>query len=104
MENTNNNPLYNKHYKDTKKEDAIKLFNALIKEPLSRRMAATLIGYPDQTYMVTQLIFDWIAQGKAQVIGTIKCNRSGRFVQKITTNKELFISISISQLHLSDQW
>ncbi len=86
--------------KDTKKQDAKNLFKALYKKPLSRRMAATAIGYTDQTYMVTQNIYDWIKQGKAQVIGVIKCNRSGRKVEKITTNPELFISSSTNQLNL----
>lgn len=67
-----------------------RLYKALFTKPLSRRMAATKIGYTDQTYMVTQTISDWIKQGKAAVIGQIKCSRSGRFVEKITTNPDLF--------------
>jgi hypothetical protein len=86
--------------KGTKKEYANRLFNEFYKEPLSRRMGATRIGFTDQTYMVTQFVSDWIKQGKAQVIGIIKCSRSGRKVQKITTNPELFISNSTNQLNL----
>jgi hypothetical protein len=50
--------------------------------------------------MVTQYIYDWIKEEKAQVIGLIKCSRSGRWVQKVTTNPELFISINVNQLNL----
>lgn len=89
MKNTNHNP-HKRQGQDTKKKYANKLFKVLYKEPLSRRMAATNIGFTDQTYMVTQFIYDWIKQGKAQVIGVIKCNRSGRNVESITTNPELF--------------
>lgn len=100
MKNQNNKALSSKINKDTKKEYAKKLFKALSNEPLSRRMAATQIGFIDQTYMVTQFIHDWIKQGKAEVIGVIKCSRSGRKVEKITTNPELFISSSTNQYNL----
>jgi hypothetical protein len=86
--------------KDTKKHYTNKLYKAFYKEPLSRRMGATKIGFTDQTYMVTQLVLDWIKQGKAEVIGVIKCSRSGRKVQKITTNPDLFISKNTNQLNL----
>ncbi len=86
--------------KDKKKEYAKRLFSAFQKEPLSRRMGATEIGFTDQTYMVTQFVYDWIKQGKAEVIGKIKCTRSGRNVEKITTNPELFISKFSNQLNL----
>ena len=99
MENTNNNP-HKRQGKYTKKEYAEKLFKAFFNEPLSRRMAATKIGYTDQTYMVTQFVFDWIKQGKAQVIGVIKCNRSGRSVESITTNPDLFRANDDNQLKL----
>ena len=35
-----------------------RLFDLLYEEPLTRRMAATRLGFVDQTYMVTQLISD----------------------------------------------
>ena len=85
--NQKNNP-HKRQGKDTKREYAKKLFDALYDEPLSRRMAATKIGYTDQTYMVTQDIYDWIRQGKAYVTGIIKCSRSGRFVEAISTNPD----------------
>jgi hypothetical protein len=90
MANTNNNPSDKRQSKDTKRDDAKRLFNTLYSQPLSRRMAATQLGFPDQTYMVTQIIYDWLRQGRAQVIGAIKCNRSGRMVEAITTNPDLF--------------
>lgn len=86
--------------KGTKREYAKELFKLLKKHPLSRRMAATMVGFPDQTYMVTQLIYDWIKQGKAQVIGVIKCTRSGRMVEAVSTNKDLFTSPDRNQLKL----
>lgn len=100
MENTNNNPSHNRHDEDTKKDIAIRLFKVLFQEPMSRRMAATKIGFPDQTYQVTQLIFDWVKSGKAQVIGLIKCTRSGCEAEAITTNPDFFIQSSTSQLNL----
>jgi hypothetical protein len=63
-------------------------------------MVATELGYTDQTYMVTQFIYDWIKQGKAMVIGVIKCNRSGRIVEAVTTNPELFPKSNNNQLTL----
>lgn len=66
------------------------LFEVLHTKPISRRMAATAIGYTDQTYMVTQTISDWIRDGRASVVGQIKCTRSDKWVQAITTNPELF--------------
>lgn len=66
------------------------LYKVLFNSSLSRRMAATEIGFTDQTYMVTQKISDWIKQDKAAVIGRIKCSRSGRFVERVTTNPDLF--------------
>jgi Rod binding domain-containing protein len=76
--------------KNTKKDYTKKLYKLLYNKPLSRRMAATELGFTDQTYMVTQLVSDWIKQGKAMVIGVIKCSRSGRFVQAVTTNADFF--------------
>lgn len=86
--------------KDTKREYSKDLFLLLKKHPLSRRMAATMVGFPDQTYMVTQLIYDWIKEGKAQVIGAVKCTRSGRKVEAVSTNKDLFTSPISNQLKL----
>lgn len=100
MRNINNNPLHKRQSKDKKREYAKRLFATLYKQPLSRRMAATQIGFPDQTYMVTQFIYDWIEQGKAQVIGSIKCKRSNRVVEAITTNPELFRTESNNQLKM----
>lgn len=101
MKNTNFqslNPNGNGKGKD-KESEAQKLFNALLNKPLSRRMVATEIGYPDQTYMVTQIIYDWLEAGRAQVIGKIKCERSGRMVEAISTNPNLFKKQS-NQLNL----
>ena len=90
MKNTNSNPLHKRQKQDTKKEFAKQLFKALYNEPLSRRLAATKIGLTEKTYMVTQFINDWIRQGKAQTIGVIRSNRSGRYVESITINPALF--------------
>lgn len=75
---------------DTKKGYTKELFEILKERPLSRRMAATKLGFNDQTYMVTPFILEWIKQGKAAVVGVIKCSRSGRFVEAITTDPALF--------------
>ena len=77
--------------KDTKKGYTKELFEILSYEPLSRRMAATELGFNDQTYMVTPYVLEWIKQGKAAaVVGIIKCSRSGRLVEAVTTNPDLF--------------
>jgi hypothetical protein len=55
--------------KINKSRDAKKLFKAFYDYPKSRRMGATEIGYEDQTYMVTQLVSDWLKTGKAEVCG-----------------------------------
>lgn len=90
MKNTNNNPLHIRQGKDTKSDYAKQLYALLYDIPMSRRTAATKLGYEDQTYMVTQLIFDWIESGRAQVIGRVKCERSKRIVEAVSTNPELF--------------
>lgn len=90
MKNTNSNPLHKRQGQDIKKEYAKQLFKVLYDEQLIRRMAATKIGFTDQTYMVPQFIYDWVKQGKAQVILGIRCSCSGRKVESITTNPELF--------------
>ena len=87
--NSLNNSFEREQGKNKKKEDTKRLYEALM-NPQSRRMAATNIGYEDLTYMVTQRIYDWIKQGKAAVIGRIKCARSNRWVQSVTTNPALF--------------
>jgi hypothetical protein len=76
------------------------LFQLLMERPLSRRMAATELGFKDQTYMVTPHIVRWIRQGKAKVIGMIKCTRSGRLVEAITTNPDLFPKETKNQLEI----
>ena len=91
-----------KTIKGSKKDYAKKLFEVLSNEPISRRMAATKIGFIDQTFMVTQLIYDWIKNGKAQVVCSVKCSRSGRFVEGITTDQEKFISPITNQLNIFD--
>jgi hypothetical protein len=101
-----NSPSSNLHKEQSedKKTDTLKaLYSTLYKKPLSRRMAATEIGFPDQTYMVTQAVNDWIKQGKAQVIGAIKCSRSGRLVEAITTNPKLFRPTDDNQLRLFER-
>lgn len=90
MENNQRNSPKRNQGKDTKNKIAKRLYLALFKEPKSRRMAATEIGYPDQTFMVTDIICEWIKSGKAQVVGMIHCTRSGRKVEAVTTNPEFF--------------
>ena len=76
---------------EKKKRDLTKkLFSLLKIEPSSRRMAVTLLGFPDQTYLITNQIFEWLINGKAQIVGKFKCKRSGRLVQFITTDENLF--------------
>jgi hypothetical protein len=99
MKNHKNTPNIRQD-KDTKKGYTKKLFEMLSKKTMSRRMAATELGYIDQTYMVTPFILDWIKQGKAAVVGTIKCSRSGRLVEAITTNPNLFIKSNQLKLKL----
>jgi hypothetical protein len=83
-------PCGNGQVQDTKKGYTKELFEILYKRPLSRRMAATELGFNDQTYMVTPFVLEWIKQGRAAVVGVIKCSRSGRLVEAITTNPDLF--------------
>jgi len=97
-----NSPIAFQHKRQGKdnKDYAKKLYKALYLKPISRRMAATKIGYPDQTFMVTQFVYDWIKQGKAQVVGVVKCERSGHFVEAVTTNPNFFRSIKDNQLKM----
>ena len=92
MESTSNpqKALSKRQGQVKKKEDKKALYKALFYKPISRRLAATIIGYEDQTFMVTQTIFDWIKQGLAQVVKSVKCPRSGRMVQGVTTNPDYF--------------
>lgn len=78
--------------KDSKMTRSAKLFRLLKTSPISRRMAATALGYTDMTYMVTDDIKAWLMLGKAEVVCHVKCTRSGRRVQGVTTNEDLFIS------------
>ena len=89
MKNHKNTPNL-RQVQDTKKGYTKELFEILYKRPLSRRMAATELGFNDQTYMVTPFVLGWIKQGRAAVVGVIKCSRSGRLVEVITTNPDLF--------------
>ena len=91
MKNRHQNNPRNKQAQSTKNKDAKRLYDTLFSRPKSRRMAATDIGYTDQTYMVTQQILDWIEDGTAQVVGVIKCSRSKRIVQAVTTNPNHFV-------------
>ena len=87
-------------------QDTKPILITLIKEELynvatSRRNLATLLGYPDQTFMVTRPVRQLLDDGKAQVIGRVKCPRSGRWVEKISTNPELFREVkSMHQLQM----
>lgn len=101
MLNNNNLNPNSEQNKGNENEFKIKLFKILKEKILSRRMAATLMGYPDQTYMVTETILEWIENGTAQVINDFRCSRSNRIVQGITTNPELFESDNDNQLKLN---
>ncbi|WP_310991942.1 hypothetical protein [Aequorivita marina] len=81
-----------KRSKDKKIQDAKQLYKILYKKPISRRMAATYLGYPDMTFMVTQDVIDMIESGTAQVVGQIRCTRSKRLVEAVTTNPKYFKS------------
>ena len=76
---------------EKKKRDLAKrLFKLLKKEPLSRRMAITSLGKPDQTYLITYPVYKWLKKGTAQIIGKSKCKRSGYLVGYVTTDESLF--------------
>lgn len=94
------NTSVSKITKGNKKARIKELYEVLYSKPQSRRMAITEIGYPDQTYLVTQPIFDLIRLGLAQVIGKRKCTRSTRLVQFVTTNPDLFINPFANQLNM----
>ncbi len=84
------NTANKRQFQGKKKNYTKELYQLLYKKPRSRRMVAIDLGFTDQTFMVTQLIYDWIKQGRASVVGGIKCSRSNRYVEAITTNPDLF--------------
>jgi hypothetical protein len=90
MENNQRNSPQRNHGQDTKNDILRRTYRALFEKPKSRRMVATEIGYTDQTFMVTKPILDLIKSGRAQVVGMMKCSRSGEFVQAVTTNPAYF--------------
>ena len=90
MENQKHTPNPVSKDKGKEKKKTEELFKLLYSKPMSRRMAATLLGFTDQTYMVTKPVYDWLKHEKACIVGKIKCSRSGRFVQGVTTNPEFF--------------
>lgn len=75
---------------DTKEKREKQLRKILFAKPITRRMAATALGYPNQTYMVTQPIFDLIKSGQAQVVGRMRCEQSTHMVEAVTTNPKYF--------------
>jgi hypothetical protein len=95
-----NSPSFNKECKNKKRNVEKELFSLLFKRPMSRRMAATELGFPDQTYMVTDTIKNWLKYGRAEIVGSIKCKRSGKFVQGVTTNPKLFRKSNSNQTKL----
>ena len=76
------------------------LYKTLFQKPMSRRMAVTELGKPDQTYTITNQVNEWLKNGRAQIIKIAKCERSGRFVEFITTNPELFVFPKTNQFDL----
>ena len=77
-----------------------KVFNIFFKKPVSRRMAVTEAGKPDQTYAITNQVNQWLIDGKAQIVRTERYERSGKIVQFITTNPDEFIIQKTNQLDL----
>lgn len=98
--NQMNSPSFDEGGKNKKRNVEKELFKLLFKRPISRRMAATELGFPDQTFMVTDTIKNWLNYGKAEIVGTIKCKRSGKFVQAVSTNPKLFRKSSYNQSKL----
>lgn len=93
-----NNKAHIRHFQDKEKQ-AQKLYN-ILKKGMSRRMAATELGNTDMTYTVTQNIKDWLKDGRAQIIGCMRCERSKRWVEKVTTDKEQFNEKTTNQLKM----
>ena len=77
-----------------------KVHEALHVPPISRRQLATKLGYPDQTFMVTQAVYDLIRLGKVQNIGKIRCSRTNVLVEGITSDQTYFKSENDYQLNL----
>ena len=67
------------------------LYNVFFNEPMSRRMAVTVLGKTDQTYAITNQVNEWLKTGRAQVIKIARCERSGRLVEFVATNPKDFI-------------
>lgn len=99
MENRRINPSITDIAK-SKTNLAKKVHDVLYDGPISRRMAATRVGFPDQTFMVTQFIDVLLKSGKAQIVDKIRCKRSNKLVQGITTNPKYFKKIYTNQLRL----
>lgn len=76
------------------------LYKALFQAPISRRMACYLVGKDDRTYCVTNQILKFIESGKAQVVGKIRCRRSGRLVEAVTTNPDFFKDNNDNELEI----
>ena len=74
-----------------------KVYDIFYKKTVSRRMAVTEAGKPDQTYSITNQVNQWLVEGRAQVVKIAKCERSGEFVEFITTNPDNFIEPDTSQ-------
>jgi hypothetical protein len=98
--NTSNNAFQHKRQVQDSKKDAEILFKALYLKPISRRMAATKIGYPDQTFMVTQLIIRLVKNRKGASNRKNKMYPFRTFCSRVTTNPDLFISHNTNQLNL----
>ena len=63
MEYTYNKPSFESQPKN-KENQPSKLFKILQNRPISTITAVTELGYPDQTFMVNQVICDFLGYGK----------------------------------------
>ncbi len=86
--------------KDPQGNFTINLYKLFFVKTMSRRMAVTELGKPDQTYSITNQVNKWLRDGRAQIVEIAKCERSGKFVEFITTNPELFVYPETNQLDL----
>lgn len=91
-ENHRNSPSGNNRGKGKKRNIEKEVYELLKIEPLSRRTAATRLGFTDQTYMVTQAVKNLVKNGRAEIVGIIRCERSGRKVEAVSTDANLFQS------------